>query len=491
MILYRVAALLAVFFGLACRSVSAQGMHDVKGMPDNHHGALAEQVISALSTGEGEAFATLLSTNGTPTFAQSRNAVDDRTFARKFGFRSQGLAIWGRRVFGAEGDELNVLATENLTGRWRQITFIFAKDKIDSFGIAYAMPPEHDRPGPLTKAQAQKKIAAYLDAAESAGLFSGVVLIAQHEDILLQSAHGLASARYAVPNTLATRFNLASVNKMFTASLILRMVEAGNLSLETPVSDILDDSWIAPEIGAKITIRHLLTHMSGLGSYFTEDFMASSPLLYRNIEDYKAVVRAQIPAFEPGTGWLYSNAGYTLLGAVLEMLSGETYDAQLADTIFNPLGMNASGCFAKDAPIANVATNLYIDFSEDAPAWREETALGTVRGASAGGCYATAGDLSRFAYALLKNEIFSAEMRDAAWTDYTPEGSREDYGLGFFLWNGPFGQYVGHSGGFIGPNAELKIDPETGWVIIALSNSSEGLRETMGLIEGTLSRIKN
>ncbi len=477
---------IALFIGPA----GAQGMRDIQGLPNTPQANLASRIISALSTGDGETFAGLLQEYGTADFIDSRNHNDDRTLARKLHFRAQGLDVWGRRVFGQEGKELNVLAKERLSGAWRQITLVFSDEKISGFGVAYSMPPEPGKNDAISKKDAKKQIASYLQRAEQVGLFSGAVLIAQGDDILLNAAYGNASTRYAVPNTLSTRFNLASANKMFTASIILRMVEKGVLALDTTVSDILGEDWISPETGSKITIHHLLTHTSGLGTYFTEEFLQTSPLLYRDVSDYKALIRQQKLAFEPGADWLYSNAGYILLGAIIEKVSGASYDDQLDSEIFPAAGMTSTGCFAKDSPVRNIATNLYIDFSEDSPVWREETLWGTVRGGPAGGCYSTTEDLWRFAKAMMNDALFSREARDLAWTDYTPENAREEYGLGFFLWGGPFGQYIGHSGGFFGPNAEVRIDPDHGWIVIILSNSSEGLREARGVIEPVLSRIE-
>ncbi|MDX1492691.1 MAG: serine hydrolase domain-containing protein, partial [Longimicrobiales bacterium] len=148
--------------------------------------------------------------------------------------------------------------------------------------------------------------------------FSGAVLVAEGEDILYANACGEASKRFNVPNNLQTKFNLGSMNKMFTSVAIMQLVERGAVSLDDPISLYVDESWLPQSMTDRITVHDLLAHTSGLGSYFNQTFVEASRARFREVEDFKPLVRGEELAFEPGSDWAYSNTGMLLLGVVIE-----------------------------------------------------------------------------------------------------------------------------------------------------------------------------
>src|SRR5205085_7618997 len=153
------------------------------------------------------------------------------------------------------------------------------------------------------------------------------------------------------------------------AVAIAQLAEKGKLSLTDPISRYLDKGWLDKQVADKITIAHLLSHTSGLGSYFNEKFFNSSRALYRNVDDYKPLVEAEKLPFEPGSQWAYSNTGFLLLGAIVEKTSGQDYFAYIRENIYKPAGMINSDCYELDTPIENLAEGYAKDYGKDGFRW--------------------------------------------------------------------------------------------------------------------------
>lgn len=301
-----------------------------------------------------------------------------------------------------------------------------------------------------------------------AGVFSGAVLVARGDEVLVEHACGLASRRYDVANTADTRFNLGSINKMFTAVAVMQLVEAGKVSLDAPLDRYLDDSWLPPEVSRAITVRQLLTHTSGLGSFVGREWDRSSRRLYRDLADYKPLVRGERPAFPPGADWSYSNTGPLLLGAVIERASGESYFDYMRRHVHAPAGMRDTDCWALDEPVPRLAMGYSV--ARDGSGWRENTVQNLFRGSPAGGGYSTVGDLLRFARALTSDRLVSRASRDFMWTDHPPH----NYGAGFTIETTAAGRAYGHDGIFAGVSTRFHIYPDTGFVVAILSNQDYG-----------------
>ncbi|MDX1626117.1 MAG: serine hydrolase domain-containing protein, partial [Wenzhouxiangellaceae bacterium] len=281
-----------------------------------------------------------------------------------------------------------------------------------------------------------------------------------------QRAWGLAHRDFGVPNDTTTRFNLGSLNKTWTAVAVAQLAESGKLSFDDPLSKFVD--YPDAESAKKIRIEHLLTHTSGLGSYFTEEYDRTARKDLRSLDDFLALSADQPPAFEPGTDWLYSNTGMLVLGKVIEAASGQDYYDYIQQHILQPAGMQASGCFELD----RVNEKLAVGYEDRWTIEGKETVNNlfehVVRGGPAGGCWSTAGDLFRFAEALKAGRLVSAELAETVTTPKPGLGS-PGYGYGFGIH--PGGALYGHSGGFTGISANLDIvrEPE-GWVVVALAN---------------------
>ena len=277
-------------------------------------------------------------------------------------------------------------------------------------------PPRGPSGPPLTAAELAAEARAHLDQRAAAGEFSGVALIARGDSTILAGAWGLADRERRTPNTLGTRFNLASIGKFLTRAAVAQLVERGRLSLDDKLAKYLPDFPNAD----RITIEMLSGHRSGVGDIFNARYQAMDRAKLRHNRDYLELIRDQPLWFEPGTSRRYSNGGYVLLGEVIAKASGEDYYDYLAKHVFAPAGMRSTG-----APVEGDGTpGLARGYTREGAAGGRETdnlVTRPARGSAAGGLYSTAGDLLAFDRAL-----FSGKLCNRAWAGWVVEGERPD-----------------------------------------------------------------
>ena len=365
-------------------------------------------------------------------------------------------------------DRTVVIVKDRNYGSWRGVSLWF--DEGDdhllagvSFGAART--PTNVEEPELTEEQFIAEVGAFVERLCERDLFSGTVLVARGDEILLTHACGEASKRFHAPVDLDTKFNLGSMNKMFTATAVAQLVERGSLSFDDPIEEYVDETWLPREITEKVTIHHLLTHTSGLGSYFNDTYDRSSRKLFRIVDDYKPLVEGDTLAFEPGSDWQYSNTGMFLLGVVIESVTGQDYFDYIRENIYGPAGMDDTDCYDMDCPVENLAIG-YFRSSECEGGWRNNYYEHVIRGGPAGGGFSTVGDLFRFARALQEGALVSLETVEMLWTDHSDHG----YGYGFSIREGGAGKVVGHGGGFLGINANLDIFVDRGYTAAVLTN---------------------
>ncbi|MGI9550438.1 MAG: serine hydrolase domain-containing protein, partial [Aurantibacter sp.] len=246
--------------------------------------------------------------------------------------------------------------------------------------------------------------------------FSGAVLIAKAESVLYEQACGEASKRFHIKNNLDTKFNLGSMNKMFTATAIMQLVEKKKIKLEDPISKYVDSSWLPLEITGKITVHHLLTHSSGLGSYFNDAYWNASRALYRKVDDFKPLVQGDELAFKPGERFGYSNTGMLLLGVVIQKATGQDYFDYIRQNIYEPAGMSNSDSYDMDQPVENLAIGY--EPSNNVYGWENNLYKHVIKGGPAGGGFSTVRDLHKFAIALTNEKLVSKTSLELLWTDH-------------------------------------------------------------------------
>src|SRR5436190_20063743 len=195
-----------------------------------------------------------------------------------------------------------------------------------------------------------KELDSYFDSLVAENKLSGVVLVAKDGVIVASKAAGVANKATNAPIDLNTKFNLGSMNKMFTSVAIAQLAQAGKLSFTDTVGKHLPD-YPNKEVAGKVTIHHLLTHTSGMGMYWNDKFMAQREKLL-TVAAHLPLFASDPLLFPPGEKFEYSNAGYMVLGAIIEKLSGQDYYSYVQDRVYNLAGMSNTGFYdpAKETP---------------------------------------------------------------------------------------------------------------------------------------------
>ena len=459
-------------------------------LPQGIQGQRIQSLIDTLNSGDEGRVRKFFSTEVGERF---RNIVPmDEHVSVFLGFQREtgGVEFFGIRTYVPERpSETVVIVKDKNLEDWQGIVVRFGKGPdflIDGLGMSPARPPKSVEEPPLTPEEFLKQTDAFMAKLIDKGLFSGTLLVAKGEKELLTMAAGEASKAFHVPNTIDTKFNLGSMNKMFTSTAIVQLAEKGKLSLDDPIGKYIDESWLPKDVTAKITIRHLLTHSSGLGSYFNETYIKSSRALFRKLDDYKPLIKDDRPAFEPGKQFQYSNTGMFLLGVVIEKVGGEDYFSYIRKAISEPAGMANTDCYEMDYPVENLA----IGYSPDPKSpygWQNNLYKHVIKGGPAGGGFSTVKDLHKFALALLAGKYVSQDSLKEMWTDHLGA----DYGYGFGVSEGPEGKVVGHSGGFDGINSNLSIYLKSGYIVAVMSNIDNGASPVARKIGHLLGRVKN
>lgn len=319
-------------------------------------------------------------------------------------------------------------------------------------------------PPAMTQAEALAAVDRAVSESAADGVFSGVVLVARGGRPLLHKAWGLASREHGVENRPDTKFNLGSINKIFTQVALAQLLQRGRLSLDDPLGKILPD-YPNAEAKAKVTIRHLVEMRSGIGDFFGPAYQATPKDRLRRNADFLPLFASAPLLFEPGTESRYSNGGYIVLGEVVARVSGRDYHDYVREHVFAPAGMTDTDSYDADAIVPNLAEG-YTRRDAGEPGGSATPIRNfysrPARGSAAGGGYSTAVDLLRFATALLGDTLL-----EPAWTDWilnrvepSPGGPSADRSRGG----------LGIAGGAPGINAALEVDRASGWLIVVLAN---------------------
>jgi CubicO group peptidase (beta-lactamase class C family) len=458
------------------RAQSAQGMDAARGaptLPDTPAGRRAAEALAILTDADEATTRAYVENSFAPEFRDAFPVEEHLRIHAEAREEFGGFEVVAVRESRPESITLVVRARK--TGALRLLslrTQPAPPHRIDGLGIRPLSPADEVEPPEIpdetvSDPELEAMLGAYLDRLVAADAFSGAVLVARAGEPVFERAAGEASKSYGIPNRLDTKFNLGSMNKMFTAVSIAQLVEAGTLDWGDPIGKWLGPEWVHPDVARKVRIRHLLSHTSGLGSYFDEAFMRSSRALYRDLDAYQPIVREDTLAFEPGTDWRYSNTGFLLLGVIVEKASGQSYYDYVREHVYAPAGMKDTDAYEVDAVVPNLAQGYEREQTAEGVVWRSNVFEHVVRGGPAGGGYSTAPDLLAFAAALRDGRLLRPETLELLTTP-KPDLASPDYGFGFGQWEG--GRLYGHTGGFPGISAALMIDRVSGDVVVVLGN---------------------
>ena len=460
-------------------ALAAPKFTDHRTIPDTPALKRAQEVLEVINSGDPARVKALVESAFAPAFRDGASMDDHLGAFAEWHDMNQRLEPYGARTYDPpEPDTHAVLVVRSrLLEVWRAVVVEVEPQpphRITSVDLYGARPPADQPPAPkLDPAEIGKRLGAFVDRIAAAGVFSGTVLVRQNDKVLLTRAVGVANRDFDAKVTLDSKFNLGSMNKMLTGVAAMKLVQQGKLSLDDPIGKYLDATWLPKVDKDKVLVKHLLTHTSGLGSYFNDTFSHTSRLLYRAVDDYKPLVAEETLAFDPGTKWAYSNTGMLIAGAVIEKASGMDYFEFVRRNITGPAGMKNTDCYELDRVNPNLAVGYERRTTPGGVEYRNNVFNHVLRGGPAGGGFSTVEDLDRFAQALRKNALLdpasTAELLRAR-----PEIASPDYGLGFFIDQTAAGRRVGHSGGFLGISAGLDVYLDAGWNVAVLSNYGGG-----------------
>lgn len=294
-------------------------------------------------------------------------------------------------------------------------------------------------------------------------IFSGVVLVAENGKPVYQKAFGLSNREKGTTNTLGTYFDIGSINKLFTKVLVMQLIEEGKIQPDDHLGKFLNG--FPEEAAAKVTVKELIDHTSGYGDYMQEPGFFDLPKSQQTIPALVERIRKMPLDFEPGTEWQYSNAGYLLLGGIIEEVTGKPFYQNILDRIVIPLGMTHTVVDEKKEVTANRA----IGYMKTMFGSLENNENLLLIPTPAGGFIMTVEDLFKFVEAY----FFSDQM-------VSPAGKQYDDFYPFIQQLKKDGGAIPVAGGFEGANALALVDIQRHLDVIVLANMDEPVAENLG-----------
>lgn len=400
--------------------------------------------VKAFNSGSADTMEAFAQANYTAEALQRRNVAQRRSMFEQIRGTHGALRVGD---ISADNGQLR-LSVQPERGEALQLTFTIepaAPHRIAGLGIDIGGGHRERGPG-LPPLKLPTDFATPLDAyVRQIPEFSGSVLVAKDGKVLFEKAYGLASRRFGVANKTTTRFNIGSITKGFTKVAIGQLAQAGKIKLDVPVVAYLPD-YPNKEVAGKITIQQLVDHTSGLGDVFTPRFREMNSSRFVSPKQFVDFFASDALKFEPGKGQSYSNYGYTVLGAIVEAVSGENYYDYIQKHIFDPALMTGSGFVDARKPIPEIAIG---HMKVDGELLESTFTRPSLRGIPAGGSHSNTRDLLLFDRALRAGKLLD-EQRTRWW------------------FNGPPDTSGAWAGGSPGVNAGLASDGT--WTVVVLTN---------------------
>ncbi|HEX3593270.1 MAG TPA: serine hydrolase [Pseudonocardiaceae bacterium] len=327
------------------------------------------------------------------------------------------------------------------------------------------------RRAPIDAGHWQRRLEVLVDRHKIPSATLGILRI--EDDTLVEAAAGVLNVDTGVRATTDSLFQIGSITKVWTTTIVQQLVDEGRLNLDAPVVDVLPELKLTDvDAAARVTMRHLLTHTSGIdGDVFT-DAGRGDDCVARYVEQL-----AEVAQNHPlGATWSYCNAGFILAGRVIEKLTGDTWDKAVQDRIIKPLGLTHTTALPEEALLYRAAVGHLTDGTR-APVWMLPRAVGP-----AGLLTSTAADLLAFARLHLTGgvgpdgtRVLSQSAADAMAAHQAdlpmPHPLAESWGLGWMRANWDGHQVIGHDGNTIGQSAYLRLLPAQGLAVVLLTNT--------------------
>lgn len=419
--------------------------------------ARLEELLAALRAGDEDGLRTLVSEAFAPPF---RDMAPMEMHLEQLGSMSRTLGDFSVEMIQVEGERAEMVLR---TAPGDLYDIGLEVEPGPPHRIAGVDFKPHDEDLILPEFTELSQVDAFLRGVAEQEKFGGVVLVERPGQPRFMRAYGLANHEAGIANTPKTSFDVGSITKSFTAVGILQLVESGKVELDAPLSRYLKG--FPKHIAEKVTIRHLLRMESGYGDYFSAPGYRARRGDMKSLDDMLAVIRKMELEFEPGTDERYSNAGYAILGGVIERVSGLSYPEYVRRHVFEPAGMTGSG-FPSFAERGTAATA--VGYTRDGgDGLRRNLDLFPETASPAGGSFSTAEDLARFVRALRGDKLLSPKWTDFALTRFAPgETRRPVYAV---------------AGGAPGVSAVLLYEADMDVLVVVLSNHDEPFAERVGV----------
>lgn len=308
--------------------------------------------------------------------------------------------------------------------------------------------------------QADDFVAAAMKKSGTPGMSVAVV---RNGKVIKLKGYGFANLEHRVKVTPETIFQSGSVGKMFTASLVMKLVEDGKVKLDESIRTYLPDAATAWQ---KVTVRHLLTHTGGLADPYAKLDMRKD---YSEEELLK--IEGEIPLqFQPGTKWQYSNTGYHVLGFLCSKVGGKFYGDQLVERILRPAGMSTARIINESEIVMNRSAGYEM---EDGKPLNQAWVAPKLNTTADGSLYVSLLDMVNWNAALDGEKVLSDTIKKQMWTSAVlPSGTVTDYGFGWMTEDVNKHKHVGHSGAWQGFRTSIRRFPDDKLAVIVLANSN-------------------
>lgn len=311
------------------------------------------------------------------------------------------------------------------------------------------------------------KIDALIQTYQNYGQFNGTVLVAEKGKIIYKKGFGLANREWNIPNQPSTKFRLGSITKQFTSMLILQLIEQGKIDLQGKLSDYLP--YYRKDTGSQVTVHHLLTHSSGIPSYtnlsifFTEISRDPCP-----VQEFVEKYCSSDFEFEPGSKFRYNNSGYFLLGAIIEEITGKTYEEVLKEKIIDPLGLKNTGYDHHNTILPNRATG----YSKTFDGYVNSPYLDMSLPYAAGSLYSTVEDIYVWDQALYTEKLLPEKLKEQLFKNHI-----SNYGYGWSIRDKKLPdseekiKSISHGGGINGFNTLIERLVDEKHLIVLMNNT--------------------
>jgi CubicO group peptidase (beta-lactamase class C family) len=410
----------------------------------------------------------------------TRAEQNEEVFTEEFIARRTpaGLARIMNMIYGDNGDiaihtihtstreQIHFLASTG-KGNWLDINLsLSAGQKVAGMNVGFTDAPPRESDKGMNVEQIASELERYADELAAKGEFTGSIILARDNKPLFARAYGAADKETGRENTLDTPINLGSMNKMFTGLAITQLVAQGELAYSDTVGQYLPD-YANQRVRDEVTVHQLLTHTSGLGSYWNKAYAKNKDSL-TSVSDFAELFVDDPLQFDPGSEENYSNAGPVVLGLIIEAISGQDNYEFIRKNIYEPAGMAHSDHFDKFESVSGKAIGYFVPRDGNELISNQQD-LGRI-GSPAGGGYASANDLLRFATALYDGSLIDTDHREQMTSKKIPGANGGGYAYLYLDGRVNKKRYIGHNGGAPGINAEFAVFPDSGYTIIVLSN---------------------